>query len=238
MMTTIVTTRSNDKSTIEPSLYATDSTETEAVPSTVDFELENQDATSESNASNPSKRRVNFDQIHIREYSRCLGDNPATTHGPPLSIDWQYNIAGSYDLEEYEQSRPERRVSQQMLIPGSVREDILLKTTDVTKKQMNCVMNEIKAARHRRQLCVAMQEFEDWNLLGEAIVRRLRRLKNGISKKREQELLWEKARITMESKAGKRLESGSDDSSTQSTECETVRPSLSSCATLADPADQ
>ncbi len=40
---------------------------------------------SESNAS-PSMSNVSFDKVSIREYARCVGDNPGvTTAGPPLS---------------------------------------------------------------------------------------------------------------------------------------------------------
>lgn len=226
-MTTVATQPLNNLS-LDPSMEADDSMEPSLAlapgPQSIDV-----DETTEESSSHSRKRGVVFGKIHIREYSRCLGDNPATTHGPPLSIDWHYNPAGSYDVEEYEQSRPERRVTQQMLIPGSIREEILLQTAEVTKKQINSTISEIKLARHRRQMSVAMQEFEEFSLFGETILRRLRRLRSGVSKRREQELLWEQARATMEAKtaaAAKNLDT--DDSSTSTTESDTARLSLSS----------
>jgi hypothetical protein len=148
------------------------------------------------------KRVVSFDCIEIREYSRCLGNNPATTHGPSLSIDWDYSEARTFGLEEYENSRPPRRISSQMLIPGSVRETIILEQTDATKRQINAMNSEIKGIRHRRQLSIAMQEFDEWNLVFESIRRKFKRLKTGISKKREMELLWENARTILAEKQG------------------------------------
>jgi hypothetical protein len=145
--------------------------------------------------------RVSFHQIEIREYSRCMGDNPATTHGPPLSIGWDYNVAGTYGVEDYEETRPPRRAAQQMVVPGAVREDILLTHTDVTKKEINKVVSQIRDLRSRRQMSVALVEVEDYMRLGEAIARRIRRWRTGISKKREQELLWENAQRVMETKA-------------------------------------
>ena len=181
----------------------------------------------------PVKRSVLFDKIEIREYSRCMGDNPATTHGPSLSLSWQYDVVGTFDVEEYEECRPERRASQQLLIPGSIREQILLAQTDVTKKQINTRVAEIKAMRQRRQRSVALQEIEDFFLIGEAIARKLRRLRSGVSKKKEQQLLWENARHVMESNAATKSLSecsfDDGDGSTQDTECET-RPSESSCS--------
>ena len=147
-----------------------------------------------NSTSSGSGKAVNFGDVEIREYARCLGDNPATTHGPPLAIDWRYSIVGTYELEDYEASRPPRRATNQMLVPGFVREQILLEQTDATKRQINEKINALKVARHQRQMCVAMQKFEDHHLIFESIGRKFRRFKTGVSKKKEQELLWEDAK--------------------------------------------
>jgi hypothetical protein len=136
---------------------------------------------------------VSFDRIEIREYSLCLGNNPATTHGPPLSIDWDYNEAGTFQVDDYETTRPPRRISKSMIVPGFVREEILLDQTDATKKQVNATITAVQADRHRRQMTIAKQEFEEWHIALETIGRRMRRFKKGISKQREEELLWENA---------------------------------------------
>jgi hypothetical protein len=145
--------------------------------------------------------RVSFDQIEIREYSRCMGDNPATTHGPSLSIDWDYSVAGTYAVDEYEDTRPPRRVSQQMCVPRAIREDILMTHTDITKKDMKKAVEEIRVARCRRSMSVAFQELEDWHRFGEFVCRRFRRWRSGISKQREQELLWENAQRVLADKS-------------------------------------
>jgi hypothetical protein len=148
----------------------------------------------------PAQRRVSFGCIELREYSRCLGENPATTHGPPLSLGWSYTKTGTYDLEKYEEGRPPKRATNQMLVPGSVREKILLEQASVTKRQIQAVEQEVKAARHRRQLTVAMQEFENWHIAAEFVKRRFRRLRRGHSKQQEMEILWEKASKTLPKK--------------------------------------
>lgn len=222
---------------VDPSLPATESMKTEAAtspvaPTKAGAVIKQSSSTCSTDGSKSMKRGVSFDKIEIREYSRCLGLNPATTYGPSLSIDWGYNEAGTYDLEEYESSRPQRRATQQMLVPGSVREEILLNHTDVTRKQISQAIAENKVARSKRQMCIAMQEFEDWAKLGETLMRRWRRMRSGISKKKEQQLLWENAKRALESKAAKKAltESGSDDGSTEATteltDCE-ARPSVS-----------
>ena len=234
----------NNPLTVDPSVSATDSMTTEAATSPVKLKkVEVKDSTSNATASsNPKsvKRGVSFDKIEIREYSRCLGINPATTHGPSLSLDWLYNIAGTYDVEEYEKSRPARRETQQMLLPGSLREEILLEHSDVTRKQISNAVADNKVARNRRQASLAFQEYEDWVWLGETIMRRYRRMRSGISKKKEQQLLWENAQRVLESQAAKSApssESGSEDGSTQGTDSDT-RPTVSSRAREIAPSNQ
>lgn len=155
---------------------------------------DNDSSSSSNNKKKNMKRSVSFDSVKIREYSRCLGNNPAVTHGPPLSLDWDYIEAGVYDLDEYEMSRPPRRMTHQMLVPGMVREEIILSQTDSTRNQINRVLGEIKTARHQRQATVALQEFENLTYAVETIRRRFRRFKTGISKQREEEMLWENAK--------------------------------------------
>ena len=140
------------------------------------------------------RRGVTFDSIEVREYARCLGNNPATTNGPPLSIDWPYSKVGRFALEEYEEQRPPRRIANEMMIPASLRESIILEQTDATKTLISAMKSEVQAVRHRRQLTVAMQEFEEWTLVFESLRRKFKRFKSGISKKKEEELLWENAR--------------------------------------------
>ena len=143
-----------------------------------------------------TKRAVSFGIIEIREYSRCLGNNPAlTTEGPPLSIDWEYSHARTFKVAEYEKTRHAPRRPNQMMVPGRERERILLEESSTTKRQIVAMKSEIRAAKHQRQLSTAMQEFEGWQIVFESIRRKYKRFRSGISKKREMELLWEGARL-------------------------------------------
>jgi hypothetical protein len=146
------------------------------------------------------KPSVSFDRVEIREYSRCLGNNPATTHGPPLSIDWAYLEVGTFKLEEYEETRPRPRAAYQMIVPGYLRETILLEQTKTTQTQINAMLRELKALRDQRQLCIVMQKLEQQHLIFESLQRKFRRFKTGISTNREMELLWENARTLAEEK--------------------------------------
>ena len=148
----------------------------------------------DNNASEDGpKRRVNFDAIMIREYDRTLGDNPATTHGPPLTLDWEYEDVASIKVDDYEAQRAPRRITEQMMIPGTARENILLTQTPTTKQQIQSMVSQVRSSRHRRQSTVAMQDFEEWHEAFEFVSRRFRRFRKGLTKEREQELLWEQA---------------------------------------------
>jgi hypothetical protein len=141
----------------------------------------------------PPPRKVNFDTIQFREYNLALGDNPATTNGPPLSLDWYYQDTEAVLVDDYEESRPPRRITQQMILPGKVREDMLLSQTKTTKMQITRMVSQVRSSRHQRRVSVAMQDFEEWQEALEFLSRRWRRMRKGISKEREQELLWENA---------------------------------------------
>jgi len=137
---------------------------------------------------------VSFGNIEIREYARCLGNNPATTHGASLAIDWKYENVGTYTVDEFEETRPPRRVANQMLVPATLREEILLEHTNTTKRQLTMNEAELKGIRHRRQMTVAMQDFEQWHIFFESMTRKFRRFRTGVTKKREEEILWENAK--------------------------------------------
>lgn len=72
---------------------------------------------------------VHFEQITIREYPIMLGDNPGGTTGPPLTIDWQHDPSTevTVGVDEYEETRPARRLYLEMAIPASERTFILKK---------------------------------------------------------------------------------------------------------------
>jgi hypothetical protein len=157
-------------------------------------ESNSEDITITPNKKLLPKRAVSFDNVEIREYARCLGNNPATTNGPSLSLDWCYAKMETINLEDYEKSRLPRRRTDEMLMPGVLRETILKQHTKCSKNDISESVKAIQSARHQRQMCVAMQEFEHWHVGLESLKRKFRRWRNNTSTKREQELLWENAK--------------------------------------------
>ena len=80
---------------------------------------------------------VKFDKIQVREYECTLGDNPAVSAGPSVSLGWQYTPERELDVECYESRRPTRRTKQELAIPVKIREDMLV-------QEWGCTMPELR----------------------------------------------------------------------------------------------
>ena len=81
-------------------------------------------------------RSVSFDSIFVREYERVLGDNPACSNGPPISIGWQYKSKGSIPVDWYEYSKPVGRTKRQLYLPAYRRRDMLLHEWNFEKAEL------------------------------------------------------------------------------------------------------
>ena len=71
-------------------------------------------------------KHVSFGTIEIIEFPITLGDNPAVSSGPPLTIEWEPQQRIRFDLDLFEEYRPERRHRRQLPIDPIVREDVLI----------------------------------------------------------------------------------------------------------------
>jgi len=61
-----------------------------------------------------SSSSVHFGTVEVRQYLCCLGDNPACSSGPPISIDWKYREVGAFpvdDYDDYREPEPPHQVS-------------------------------------------------------------------------------------------------------------------------------
>jgi hypothetical protein len=68
---------------------------------------------------------VRFGRIVVREYEQILGDNPACTSGPSLSIGWKYNEHPSLKVDDFESVRKRVRRLQGLVLSRKRREKIL-----------------------------------------------------------------------------------------------------------------
>jgi hypothetical protein len=94
-------------------------------------------------------KNVSFHQIEIREYERSLGDNPSVRSGPPISLGWNYNPNHTVvELEDYERLHS-RRDRSEIIMPQSVREDIL-KDAGVSRQEMSLATKSATEIKNRR----------------------------------------------------------------------------------------
>lgn len=104
-----------------------------------------------SSNSNAAKKTVSWDTIQINTHEVVLGDNPAVSVGPPLSIGWARWHSESLSIDAYEEHRPERRRSEGLRVPRSERERLLMQEFGVARSYMvetTQLVNKIKI--HRR----------------------------------------------------------------------------------------
>ena len=71
---------------------------------------------------------IQFGTISIREYVNTIGDNPSCGDGPALSLGWAFKLQPvTMSIDDYESSRPPRRVLDALAIPKERRENILIR---------------------------------------------------------------------------------------------------------------
>lgn len=112
---------------------------------------------SAESASPPTQHKkvpsVQFDSVSIREYKTEIGDNPAVTEGPAVSLGWVYHETSSLSVEEYEKERANKRRAR-----GSFTEMTLspaertrrLRESGVWSRDIENSMREIEKAKKKR----------------------------------------------------------------------------------------
>ena len=89
-----------------------------------------QDSSKDQNSSIDGSNRscVSFSTIDFYEHAMVLGDNPSTSCGPSLELDWTAQDSTTFSLDEYEAMRYQRRSKFQLIMPGSMRKSLLLES--------------------------------------------------------------------------------------------------------------
>lgn len=92
--------------------------------------------------------------------------------------------------DKYYRPRPHWK----LMMPPAKREQMLI-ANGTSKEEMQAVVKEVKKAQRQRFESRESQDLEAWYLFKETLQRRFKRWKTGVSKQREQELLWETAAV-------------------------------------------
>lgn len=73
----------------------------------------------------PSSKEVGWSDVVFHSHEIILGDNPAVSCGPPVAVGSTEVSTDTLSIEEYENHRGPRRIKESLLIPPSLREDLL-----------------------------------------------------------------------------------------------------------------
>ena len=155
------------------------------------------------NDSGKSSLSVSFHNVRIREYPMTVGDNPAVSSGVAVTMDWDPLEQGSQvvELDEYEDSRPDRRAMAQMRIPPNERREILRRSGHSMKEMQRGIKASNIARRQRAKTLgtLHMQPFEEMRektsrAIGNAITSKKREERDLLTRSIEAERIRQKER--------------------------------------------
>jgi hypothetical protein len=119
-------------------------------------------------------KRVSFDTIAIFQFPIEVGDNPCA-EGVPISIGWEAHETDVFDLDLYEQHKPERRGRAGIHIPAQIRR-ALLTAEGTSAKEMLEAVKEAKKIQKSRVKSIRSQKWDGINYAMEMTSRRIRKV--------------------------------------------------------------
>jgi hypothetical protein len=102
-------------------------------------------ASQHSNRSN-----VSFQTVMVREYPRCIGDNPSVSSGPPLSIEWEPQKFEEISIDDFEESRASKNSTKCEKITSRGRVDILQNECQASLSSIMRASYDMKCVREQR----------------------------------------------------------------------------------------
>jgi DNA-nicking Smr family endonuclease len=123
-----------------------------------------------------------------------------------VTLDWKYNPNHHIlNVDDYEKNKKSRS-KVELVMPKSIREDILREYCEVSRSQMTAVAKEINITkRNRRATALSTDAQEKRTEMLQSFSRKVKRTLS-FSKKKEEHMLWENARTT----SGMRVHSMND----------------------------
>lgn len=122
-------------------------------------------STAPSVSSDGPRRSVTFGEIEIHSHQCILGDNPSVSSGPPVTLEWTAFETHKIDVDVYEERKPAAREKESMILPRSVREEILRREgfsrgeiREATEVAQKLQLQRRKSSNDGR----LMRHFEKW----------------------------------------------------------------------------
>ena len=109
-----------------------------------------------SGRSSSDTKVVCFGNVNVREYERCVGDNPAVSSGVPIGLGWNYSTYLDVDVDIYESSvrKPGPRTRKDFVLTPQDRLQILRDDCGFSPKEIHHARDLAAEVRYQRQVSV------------------------------------------------------------------------------------
>jgi len=119
-------------------------------------------------------KKVHFSTVEVREYPMTLGDNPAVSKGPPVTIEWRPFSRKIYQVESHIKLTPcPRRKPLQMAMPLFYR-DFLLKSSGFSRREMLEATKQVNIIKGRRSATVRKLQMAQMEEIGETMKNKMK----------------------------------------------------------------
>ena len=125
-----------------------------------------------STCSTTSLKSVSFDTIEINSIPMELGDNPSA-QGVPVTLGWEADRTDVYDLEDYENFKPEPRATVELHLTPSVRFSMISSSGGHTSSEIVAAINEAKKIKISRARSIKNKKWDGLNMAYESVKRKV-----------------------------------------------------------------
>lgn len=94
---------------------------------------------------------LRWGRCEVREYSQCLGDNPACSDGAPIQLNWDYQFLEKVSVDEYETRRKPSRRAGSLRMSRRARHYMLLDLGFSTRKIALAIQTKQRDQKRRIQ---------------------------------------------------------------------------------------
>ena len=125
-----------------------------------------------ASCSTRSSKNVSFHKIEITSIPMQLGDNPCA-EGIPVTLGWEANRTDVFDLEAYEECKPERRTGTDLHLPPVIRHALITSSGDHSREEIAAAIKEAERIQKSRCRSIKNQKWDGINFAFESVKRKV-----------------------------------------------------------------
>jgi len=120
--------------------------------------------------ANHSKQAVDVDELHqvtfgiveVHSHEIILGDNPAVSLGPPVTVDWQAFDSLLLTVDKFENTKiAAPRKGPEMQIPKQMREDMISRSGASSRAELAQTLRQVNSIKKSRSLTANRYAMND-----------------------------------------------------------------------------